>query len=351
MASGAKEGVAFVDRIELKHQQIGSPNSSCIRFLHLDIHFWQIFFGVKPVHVEPRESEELADIARERGWDLHFDQIGHGKFAGYGDFWPLLRKRCSCLAIKRAVYIHGITPTNLFTFLIPERREDAISFNGQKVTPDTICIGAPGDETALYLPENHMITGCGFEQMLLEETLHVIGSTTALKTLVPHTTLLALPPDVVVPLRHLLETAATSRTRYVEEPVLTGICLALAEGRGRPCRTPLASRNHWRYVRKVRAYLEDHHLAEAISLKTLCHLTGVGARTLNSAFQEVTGDSPMQFIKRRRLNAARHALFAGEAESVKSAALDHGFWHLGRFAHEYRNLFGEQPSETLLRAD
>jgi hypothetical protein len=35
--------------------------------------------------------------------------------------------------------------------------------------------------------------------------------------------------------------------------------------------------------------------------------------------------------------------------NVKSAALDHGFWHLGRFAHEYRNLFGERPSETLSR--
>jgi AraC family ethanolamine operon transcriptional activator len=309
-------------------------------------------FGVKPVHVEPRESEELADITRERGWDLHFDQIDSGKFVGYADFWPLLRKRCSCFAIKRTVYIHGITPTNLFTFLIPERREDAVSFNGQKVTPDTICILTPGDETALYLPGNHMMTSCCFEQTLLEETLHVIGSTTPLKTIVPHTTLLALPPGVVAPLRHLLETApSTCPTRYVEEYVLTGVCLALAQSRGRPHRTPLASRNHWRYVRKVRGYLEDHRLAEALSLKTLCQLTGVGARTLNTAFQEVTGDSPMRFIKRRRLNAARHALSTGEAESVKSAALDHGFWHLGRFAHEYRNLFGERPSKTLSRAD
>src|SRR5262245_14720188 len=170
-------------------------------------------------------------------------------------------------------YIHGIAPTNLFTFFIPERRDDAVSFNGQKVTPDTICTLTPGDETALYLPGNHMMTVCCFEQTLLEETLQVIGSTTPLKTIVPHTTLLALPPDVVSPLRHLLETApSTCPTRYVEEPVLTGLCLALAASRGRPHRTPLASRNHWRYVRKVSGYLEDHHLAEALSLQTLCQL-------------------------------------------------------------------------------
>ena len=74
-----------------------------------------------------------------------------------------------------------------------------VGFNGQKVTPDTICIISPGDETALYLLANHMMTACCFEQTLLEETLHVIGSTTPLKTIVRHTTLLALPPDVVAP--------------------------------------------------------------------------------------------------------------------------------------------------------
>jgi AraC-like DNA-binding protein len=166
-----------------------------------------------------------------------------------------------------------------------------------------------------------MMTGCCFEQTPLEETLQVIGSGTALKTIVPHTTLLASPPDVVAPLRHLLETApSTCPTRYVEGPVLTSVCLALAASRGRPYRNPLASRNHWRYLRKVRRYLEDHHLAEAFSLQTLCQLTGVGARTLNTAFQQATGDSSMQFIKRRRFNAARHALFAGEAESVRLLA-------------------------------
>jgi hypothetical protein len=198
---------------------------------------------VKPVHVEPQQSEELADITRERGSDLHFDQIASGRFAGYGDFWPHLKKRCSRFAVKRTVCIHGITPTNLFTFLIPERREDAVSFNGQKVTPDTICILTPGDETALYLPANHVMTACCFEQALLEETLHEVGRTTSLETIVPHTALLALPPDAVAPLRQLLETAPlTCPIPSVEEDVLTGICLALAENRGRPRRTPLASR-------------------------------------------------------------------------------------------------------------
>ena len=35
---------------------------------------------------------------------------------------------------------------------------------------------------------------------------------------------------------------------------------------------------------------------------------------------------------------------------VKSVALAHGFWQLGNFAHDYRAMFGELPSETLAAA-
>jgi AraC family ethanolamine operon transcriptional activator len=75
------------------------------------------------------------------------------------------------------------------------------------------------------------------------------------------------------------------------------------------------------------------------------------ARALRTAFQEVTGLSPLHFIKTRLLNAARHALAAGNPEevSVKIVARAHGFWHLGRFAHDYLTLFGESPSMTLGR--
>ena len=73
-------------------------------------------------------------------------------------------------------------------------------------------------------------------------------------------------------------------------------------------------------------------------------------RTLVSAFQAVTGVSPIRFIRNRRLNSARHALSKrrdNDELSVKSVALAHGFWHMGRFANDYRTLFGEHPSATL----
>ena len=97
-----------------------------------------------------------------------------------------------------------------------------------------------------------------------------------------------------------------------------------------------------RYVRRVRAYLSDHP-GEAPGLEALCRITGVGATTLETSFREVTGLSPMKFLRVRRLNAGRHTLATGDPDeiSVKSVAMSQGFWHLGRFAGDYELLFGE----------
>jgi AraC family transcriptional regulator, ethanolamine operon transcriptional activator len=36
---------------------------------------------------------------------------------------------------------------------------------------------------------------------------------------------------------------------------------------------------------------------------------------------------------------------------VQRIASHWGFWHAGQFAHDYKQLFGENPSDTLRRAE
>lgn len=61
--------------------------------------------------------------------------------------------------------------------------------------------------------------------------------------------------------------------------------------------------------------------------------------------------SPFEYIKARRLNAVRQALVAADSsrDRVTLIALNNGFTHLGRFSVDYREHFGESPSETLAR--
>jgi AraC family ethanolamine operon transcriptional activator len=77
----------------------------------------------------------------------------------------------------------------------------------------------------------------------------------------------------------------------------------------------------------------------------VCRRVGASRRKLNYCFQEVLGSSPVKYLRAVRLNGVRRELRAGAA-AVQDVAARWGFWHLGQFAREYRQQFGELPSET-----
>ena len=103
-----------------------------------------------------------------------------------------------------------------------------------------------------------------------------------------------------------------------------------------------------RAVSRVEEYL-DVHARTVTSLAELCTVAGVSERTLEYAFREQIGVSPSRYLRIRRLNGARAELLRAESGTtrVKEVAMSWGFWELGRFAREYRLLFGERPSATL----
>ncbi|BBZ47218.1 AraC family transcriptional regulator [Mycobacterium parmense] len=85
------------------------------------------------------------------------------------------------------------------------------------------------------------------------------------------------------------------------------------------------------------------------STAELARETGVSARALQRAFERSDQPSPMAYLRRLRLHRAHTELAAGSPESVTvtMVAGRWGFVHLGRFASQYHQLFGETPSETL----
>lgn len=99
---------------------------------------------------------------------------------------------------------------------------------------------------------------------------------------------------------------------------------------------------------------EDHALAQAgehLHVGDLCRAAGVSERTLQYAFKEILGLTPMAYLVRLRLHRVRRALLAARPGSttVAAEALDCGFWHFGEFSRAYRECFGELPSATLRR--
>ncbi len=101
-------------------------------------------------------------------------------------------------------------------------------------------------------------------------------------------------------------------------------------------------------VQRVDQVLHNSGLGDP-SVGELCAACEVPRRTLNRAFQNAFGMGPATYLRRVRLNRARRALQKERTHSttVTEVALQLGFWHLGRFAEQYAELFGESPHETL----
>lgn len=103
-------------------------------------------------------------------------------------------------------------------------------------------------------------------------------------------------------------------------------------------------------MRRFRRILEENS-EQPLYLPEICREIRVSERGLRVCCQEHLGTSPKRYLMLRRLNLARRALrktAVGEA-NVTDIATRFGFWQLGRFAVEYRSLFGESPSATLRR--
>lgn len=83
----------------------------------------------------------------------------------------------------------------------------------------------------------------------------------------------------------------------------------------------------------------------------LAQAAGVTIRQLQQSFTQYTGLAPSAWLRMRRLNAAHRDLQqASPAQrTVSEIAMDRSFWHLGRFAEAYRELFNEHPKCTLRR--
>ncbi len=88
---------------------------------------------------------------------------------------------------------------------------------------------------------------------------------------------------------------------------------------------------------------------ERIGVPQLAEATGVSQRTLEYAFREGMGVTPLQFLQRSRLSCAHRDLRLAEPGSttVTEVAMQWGFRELGRFAVEHRRMFGASPSQTL----
>jgi AraC-like DNA-binding protein len=105
-----------------------------------------------------------------------------------------------------------------------------------------------------------------------------------------------------------------------------------------------------RVVREVEGYV-DARSFRPIHICELCNHLKISRRTLHRCFEEALGIGPGAFLRQKRLCSVHSMLrrLDSRTANVTQVATDFGFLELGRFAQQYRQLFGENPNETLRR--
>ncbi|WP_019926583.1 helix-turn-helix transcriptional regulator [Nocardia sp. BMG111209] len=96
----------------------------------------------------------------------------------------------------------------------------------------------------------------------------------------------------------------------------------------------------------------DHlhaHPDRPITITELAGRAGVSARALQYAFRRAYDTTPLQYLRRIRLQRAHRDLTAASPghDSVAVIAARWGFTNPGRFAVAYRHRYGISPGHTL----
>ncbi|MEJ2889686.1 helix-turn-helix domain-containing protein [Actinomycetospora aeridis] len=102
-------------------------------------------------------------------------------------------------------------------------------------------------------------------------------------------------------------------------------------------------------VRRAVEYMESH-AHEDIGLTEIADAARIGARSLQLAFRRHRDTTPLEYLRRIRLESAHRDLLAGDptrGDRVELIAARWGFGHPGRFSVVYREHYGRSPSATL----
>jgi AraC-like DNA-binding protein len=244
----------------------------------------------------------------------------------------------------------------LFSFLLPTGAD--LFYNGTRLTSVGVARLVRRDSFFQRTAEP-AIWGCMF---LPPEVIRTAGATVAgLDLVAPKAEIIvACAPRPIAKLRRLTESARLlaegtpeviaqpEAARSLEQSLIESLADCFSRGDCSEDRS--TQRRHHRIMRQFHAILQNDP-ERPIYILELAQMIGVSLRSLSACCQEYLGMGPKRYLRLRRMHLARQALrkAAPNAITVTDVATQFGFWQLGRFAGEYKSLFGETPSCTLKR--
>ncbi|MDO9713816.1 helix-turn-helix domain-containing protein [Paracraurococcus lichenis] len=302
------------------------------------------------------DPEDLARAVRDAG--IEYMPLEPGRYDA-----SLTVVQAGALHIQRVVdqahIVRGAVDLSRVGLLFSIRHRASPVINGCPLSEGHMLALAPGQEIHGLCPAHLEWGSFSFSTEAADRLFDLGGMRFNLSSTEPAP---LVPAAIAARLRRAATEITNLAQRLSEQGRMTMPVACLAEGLMELCIEAFsraekphlcgrATRDAIRLLNAADAFLHAN-IGRPIYTDDLCKALAVSPRKLHQAFVAACGMSPHAYLKRRRLMMVHQALKSGgQGESlVKSFALAHGFWHLGNFAYDYRRLFGQSPSETLMQA-
>ena len=101
-------------------------------------------------------------------------------------------------------------------------------------------------------------------------------------------------------------------------------------------------------LRRAVAFIQENAQND-IGLADIAAAVGVTPRSVQYMFRRHLGTTPLEYLRRLRLDRAHRDLQAADpsVDTVTAIAGRWGFSHAGRFSIAYKQVYGIKPSRTL----
>lgn len=96
-------------------------------------------------------------------------------------------------------------------------------------------------------------------------------------------------------------------------------------------------------IQKIQDYIEKHY-CEKITIEKLANLSNTGRRTFERRFKEATNNTPLEYIQRVRIEAAK-SFFEASRKNVTETMFDVGYTDTKAFRDTFKKITGLTPIE------
>jgi AraC family ethanolamine operon transcriptional activator len=313
------------------------------------------------VRLSTEDVSVKTEFSAVAGWQAEYQQTGKGSFEGWIDICTQNEVIITRQFSNRAWIGRGTPPEDYISFLIPVAGGERSVFQGRTLGDTDLFMMCPGSEGSLAVSDNSYLLGINIPKDRLRSLTQLNQNSLSqpIDRLIGETRVIRFPERAYLDLIHAVKQihlhsrnnnpvgASPMVLGELEELLIAGLCIGFDDQLAIDP-DARARQNHVRHYHRALDYIHVH-LTEPLGWETLCHQVGVSRRSLEYAFRNVSGVTPGQYIKLRRLAAARKMLVEADPAqtTVTSIALKYGFHHLGSFSIDYKSLYGESPSQTL----